>query len=82
MLPFLELHHLQIVISLVKYNCSFLICCYSNINMTLIWTCSVWHDTAIPFKDVLQEFEAWLTQHELWGEEVGGCLNQASFVTW
>lgn len=41
----------------------------------------VWHDTAIPFKDVLQEFEAWLTQHELWGEEVGGCLNQAAFVT-
>lgn len=44
--------------------------------------CSVWHDTAIPFKDVLQQFEAWLIQHQLWGEELGGCLNRAAFVTW
>ncbi|KAM0997904.1 hypothetical protein ACFX2I_007709 [Malus domestica] len=41
----------------------------------------VWHDTAIPFKDVLQQFEAWLIQHQLWGEELGGCLNRAAFVT-
>ncbi|XP_008226429.1 PREDICTED: uncharacterized exonuclease domain-containing protein At3g15140 [Prunus mume] len=41
----------------------------------------VWHDTAIPFKDVLQQFEAWLIQHQLWGEKLGGCLNRAAFVT-
>ncbi|KAH7512598.1 hypothetical protein FEM48_Zijuj12G0107700 [Ziziphus jujuba var. spinosa] len=41
----------------------------------------VWHDTAIPFKDVVPEFEAWLTQHQLWGEDLGGFLNRAAFVT-
>lgn len=41
----------------------------------------VWHDTALPFKEVLQEFESWLTQHNLWGEELGGSLNRAAFVT-
>lgn len=39
----------------------------------------VWHDTAIPFKDVVQQFEAWLVQHQLW---TGGKLNRAAFVTW
>ncbi|KAK4285916.1 hypothetical protein QN277_002542 [Acacia crassicarpa] len=38
----------------------------------------VWHDTAIPFKEVIQQFEAWLTQHHLW---MGGKLNRAAFVT-
>ncbi|XP_027356345.1 uncharacterized exonuclease domain-containing protein At3g15140 isoform X2 [Abrus precatorius] len=38
----------------------------------------VWHDTAIPFKEVIQQFEAWLMQHQLW---MGGELNRAGFVT-
>ncbi|KAK7257188.1 hypothetical protein RIF29_30977 [Crotalaria pallida] len=38
----------------------------------------VWHDTAIPFKEVIQQFEAWLMQHQLWK---GGELNRAAFVT-
>ncbi|PON92773.1 Exonuclease/helicase-like [Trema orientale] len=41
----------------------------------------VWHDTAIPFKDVLQQFEAWLAQHHLWEKQLGGSLNRAAFVT-
>nr|AKM76590.1 polynucleotidyl transferase ribonuclease H-like superfamily protein [Erodium trifolium] len=41
----------------------------------------VWHDTAIPFEEVLQQFEVWLTQHRLWGKELGGHLNQSAFVT-
>lgn len=44
--------------------------------------CSVWHDTAIPFSEVLEQFEAWLTQHHLWGKELGGRLHGAAFVTW
>ncbi|XP_027192460.1 uncharacterized exonuclease domain-containing protein At3g15140 isoform X2 [Cicer arietinum] len=38
----------------------------------------VWHDTAIPFKEVIEEFEAWLMQQKLW---IGGELNRAAFVT-
>ncbi|KAJ7948694.1 Polynucleotidyl transferase ribonuclease H-like superfamily protein [Quillaja saponaria] len=41
----------------------------------------VWHDTAIPFKEVVQQFEAWLTQHQLWTKEVGGHLTRAAFIT-
>nr|AKM76585.1 polynucleotidyl transferase ribonuclease H-like superfamily protein [California macrophylla] len=41
----------------------------------------VWHDTAIPFEEVLQQFEVWLTQHRLWGKELGGHLNRSAFVT-
>ncbi|KAJ9671567.1 hypothetical protein PVL29_025329 [Vitis rotundifolia] len=41
----------------------------------------VWHDTAIPFMEVIQQFEAWLTQHHLWTKEMGGSLDQAAFVT-
>lgn len=41
----------------------------------------VWHDTALPFKEVLQQFEVWLAQHHLWGKELGGSLNRAAFVT-
>ena len=43
---------------------------------------SVWHDTAIPFKEVLQEFEDWLRNHNLWKKEQGGSLNRGAFVTW
>lgn len=50
--------------------------------MLLMWIYSVWHDTAIPFKEVIQQFEAWLTQHHLWTKEMGGRLDQAAFVTW
>ncbi|XP_042502011.1 uncharacterized exonuclease domain-containing protein At3g15140-like isoform X2 [Macadamia integrifolia] len=42
---------------------------------------SVWHDTAIPFKDVLQQFETWISHHCLWERELGGTLRQAAFVT-
>ncbi|KAL9232443.1 hypothetical protein vseg_007555 [Gypsophila vaccaria] len=41
----------------------------------------VWHDTAISFPEVIQEFEAWITQHQLWGKELGGPLHKAAFVT-
>ncbi|XP_042502010.1 uncharacterized exonuclease domain-containing protein At3g15140-like isoform X1 [Macadamia integrifolia] len=41
----------------------------------------VWHDTAIPFKDVLQQFETWISHHCLWERELGGTLRQAAFVT-
>lgn len=41
----------------------------------------VWHDTALPFKEVIQQFEAWLIQHHLWEKGLGGRLNQAAFVT-
>jgi hypothetical protein len=43
---------------------------------------SVWHDTAIPFKEVLQEFEDWIGNHSLWKTEQGGSLNSAAIVTW
>lgn len=42
----------------------------------------MWHDTAIPFKDVLHEFELWMKKHHLWVKEQGGLLNRAAFVTW
>ncbi|WVZ68379.1 hypothetical protein U9M48_017325 [Paspalum notatum var. saurae] len=41
----------------------------------------VWHDTAIPFKEVLQQFEEWIGNHNLWKKEHGGSLNSAAFVT-
>nr|AKM76591.1 polynucleotidyl transferase ribonuclease H-like superfamily protein [Francoa sonchifolia] len=41
----------------------------------------VWHDTAIPFTEVIEQFEAWLSHHHLWKREVGGPLDQAAFVT-
>nr|CAD1839222.1 unnamed protein product [Ananas comosus var. bracteatus] len=41
----------------------------------------VWHDTALPFIDVLQEFEEWITTHHLWNKEQEGSLNRAAFVT-
>lgn len=43
---------------------------------------SVWHDTAIAFDDVIQQFEAWLAIHHLWRKEHGGLLKEAAFVTW
>ncbi|KAL1202461.1 putative exonuclease domain-containing protein [Cardamine amara subsp. amara] len=42
----------------------------------------VWHDTAIPFKQVVEEFEAWLAKHCLWAKDTDGALNDAAaFVT-
>ncbi|XP_007021594.2 PREDICTED: uncharacterized exonuclease domain-containing protein At3g15140 [Theobroma cacao] len=41
----------------------------------------VWHDTAQPFEEVIQQFEAWLTQHQLWEKKGGGSFTQAAFVT-
>lgn len=41
----------------------------------------VWHDTAIPFEDVLREFELWMSDHHLWKKETGGSLHRAAFVT-
>nr|CAB3470492.1 unnamed protein product [Digitaria exilis] len=42
---------------------------------------SVWHDTAIPFKQVLQEFEDWMENNNLWKKKQGGSLKSAAFVT-
>ncbi|KAJ6795925.1 putative exonuclease domain-containing protein [Iris pallida] len=41
----------------------------------------VWHDTSIPFTDVLEEFELWLENHRLWKKKLGGSLDRAAFVT-
>ncbi|KAL3503180.1 hypothetical protein ACH5RR_037629 [Cinchona calisaya] len=41
----------------------------------------VWHDTAIPFDEVIQQFEEWLGNHCLWVKKPGGRLNKAAFVT-
>ncbi|XP_058211105.1 uncharacterized exonuclease domain-containing protein At3g15140 [Rhododendron vialii] len=41
----------------------------------------VWHDTAIPFEEVIHGFEAWMARHHLWGNKQGGCLRRAAFVT-
>ncbi|XP_074290377.1 putative exonuclease domain-containing protein At3g15140 [Silene latifolia] len=41
----------------------------------------VWHDTAMPFREVIQEFEAWITGGQLWEKELGGPLHRAAFVT-
>ncbi|KAJ9551390.1 hypothetical protein OSB04_015435 [Centaurea solstitialis] len=39
----------------------------------------VWHDTAIPFKEVIVQFEEWMTKHSLFNGELGGPLNRAAF---
>ncbi|GAB2215602.1 hypothetical protein Droror1_Dr00019991 [Drosera rotundifolia] len=41
----------------------------------------IWHDTAIYFKEVIQEFEAWMIQHQLWVKDLHGPLHGAAFVT-
>lgn len=41
----------------------------------------VWHDTAMPFVDVIREFEAWMTLHNFWRKEHSGPLQKAAFVT-
>ncbi|KAK4803468.1 hypothetical protein SAY86_003285 [Trapa natans] len=41
----------------------------------------VWHDTAISFRDVVDQFESWLSKHQLWAKEQGGKLDRAAFVT-
>ncbi|KAJ3692268.1 hypothetical protein LUZ60_012618 [Juncus effusus] len=41
----------------------------------------VWHDTSIPFKEVIQEFEQWLENHHLWDKTKEGSLNRAAFIT-
>lgn len=41
----------------------------------------VWHDTAIPFTDVLEEFELWMENHHLLKKDLGGSLDRAAFVT-
>lgn len=41
----------------------------------------VWHDTAVPFKDVLHDFEIWMTGHHLWNKEQPSPLHRAAFVT-
>ncbi|RYR20921.1 hypothetical protein Ahy_B03g066144 isoform D [Arachis hypogaea] len=51
------------------------IVCHTN---TFLIFSRVWHDTAVPFKEVIQQFEAWLMQRQLWK---GGSLVGAAFVT-
>lgn len=46
----------------------------------------VWHDTAIKFQEVIEQFESWLRKERngvsrLWSEEGDGRLNGAAFVT-
>ncbi|XP_057796815.1 uncharacterized exonuclease domain-containing protein At3g15140-like [Salvia miltiorrhiza] len=46
----------------------------------------VWHDTAITFHEVIEQFETWLRMERnggsrLWTEEGDGRLNRAAFVT-
>lgn len=41
----------------------------------------VWHDTAIPFTDVLKVFESWMESHGIWNAAQGGKMKQAAFVT-
>ncbi|KAG8386360.1 hypothetical protein BUALT_Bualt03G0140800 [Buddleja alternifolia] len=41
----------------------------------------VWHDTAIKFEEVIEQFEGWLYKHKLWTKEQDGNLNEAAFVT-
>ncbi|PIN15727.1 putative exonuclease [Handroanthus impetiginosus] len=46
----------------------------------------VWHDTAIKFEDVIEQFESWLRKERdghirLWREDGDGHLNEAAFVT-
>lgn len=40
----------------------------------------VWHDTSIPFAEMLEQFENWLRHHQLW-EEGASTLHHAAFVT-
>ncbi|KAL1815311.1 hypothetical protein ACET3Z_017885 [Daucus carota] len=42
---------------------------------------SIWHETAILFKDVIPQFEDWLAKHNVLTKELGGHLNKAAFVT-
>ncbi|KAF5201496.1 Eri1 exoribonuclease [Thalictrum thalictroides] len=41
----------------------------------------VWHDTAITFQEVLQEFEDWMARNNLRDKKSGGSLLRAAFVT-
>ncbi|KAK4342088.1 hypothetical protein RND71_037904 [Anisodus tanguticus] len=46
----------------------------------------VWHDIAIPFAEVIEQFEVGLASiyqigDHLWRNELGGCLNNAAFVS-
>lgn len=50
--------------------------------LSFVQCLSVWHDTAIPFGEVLREFEDWIGSHNLWKQKQGESLNSAAFVTW
>ncbi|KAG0617330.1 hypothetical protein M758_5G181800 [Ceratodon purpureus] len=41
----------------------------------------VWHDTAIPFTDVLNSFESWMESHSLYDPQNPSKLARAAFVT-
>ncbi|XP_076883138.1 putative exonuclease domain-containing protein At3g15140 [Bidens hawaiensis] len=41
----------------------------------------VWHDTALPFDEVITQFEEWMSKHSLRSKELDGPLNRAAFVT-
>ncbi|KAM0029104.1 putative ribonuclease H-like superfamily, exonuclease, RNase T/DNA polymerase III [Helianthus debilis subsp. tardiflorus] len=41
----------------------------------------VWHDTAIPFDEVITQFEEWMQKHSLCNKEPDSPLRRAAFVT-
>lgn len=41
----------------------------------------VWHDTAIPFDEVINQFEAWMSEYHLWDKGSNRCLTNAAFIT-
>lgn len=41
----------------------------------------VWHETAIPFKEVMEQFENWLMNYGMWTKGKGECLYRVAFVS-
>ncbi|KAL8264397.1 hypothetical protein R6Q59_022527 [Mikania micrantha] len=41
----------------------------------------VWHDTALPFDEVIVQFEEWMAKYSLCSKEPGSPLHRAAFVT-
>lgn len=50
--------------------------------LVLVGFARVWHDTAIPFTEVLESFEEWMEGHSLYDRNNPTKLTRAAFVTW